>query len=125
VLEPLYAYLLIAVKQAEDFSFADTYNIAPPCGTEKTSSEIADLFCKFYGNNASWETPENVVINKMHEAEILRLDSEKIRAALGYNDSLNTAKAVEWTAEWYKSFYNNGDSIEVLNRQIEEYFNDK
>jgi CDP-glucose 4,6-dehydratase len=125
VLEPLYAYLLIAVKQVENFGFSGTYNIAPPCGTEKTSGEIANLFCKYYGDNASWETPENVVVNAMHEAEILRLDSEKIRATLGYKDSVDTPKAVEWTAEWYKSFYNNGDTAEVLSRQIEEYFYDK
>jgi CDP-glucose 4,6-dehydratase len=125
VLEPLYTYLLIAVRQSENLSLADTYNIAPPCGTEKTSGEIADLFCKFYGGNASWETPENINANNLHEAQILRLNSEKIRTTLGYKDSLDTPKAVEWTAEWYKSFYSNNDVTEVLNRQIEEFFYDK
>jgi CDP-glucose 4,6-dehydratase len=125
VLEPLYGYLLIAVKQTENFAFADTYNISPPHGTENTSSEIADLFCKYYGDNSSWITTENPDINTMHEADILRLDSEKIRATLGYNDSLDIAKTVEWTAQWYKSFYNNNNSHDILTHQIEEYFCDK
>jgi CDP-glucose 4,6-dehydratase len=125
VLDPLYAYLLIAAKQVDDITIAGSYNIAPESGSEKTSGEIADLFCKYYGEDSSWITPPNTEAKTMHEAAILRLNSDKIRKKLGYKDSVDTPKAVEWTAEWYKSFYNRKDSSEVLRRQIEEYFYDK
>jgi CDP-glucose 4,6-dehydratase len=125
VLEPLYVYLLIAYKQNIDINFSGTYNIAPINGTEKTSGEIADLFCKYYGENASWKTPDEINTDKLHEAEILRLDSEKIIKIFSYKDTLDTAKAVEWAAEWYKSYYKMYDSNEVMKRQIEEFFCDK
>jgi CDP-glucose 4,6-dehydratase len=114
--------LLIAKKQLEDPDLADCYNIAPPVGLEKTAGEIADLFCKHYGGNAAWESPEDADSQTLHEAGILRLNSNKIRETLGWKDVLDTPCAVEWTAKWYRSFYSNENPNALMKKQIKEYF---
>lgn len=50
VLEPLFAYLLIAEKQFYDASLADCYNVGPGESDCLSSGELADLFCREWGD---------------------------------------------------------------------------
>ena len=55
VLEPLFAYLLIAKKQYEDYTYASSYNIGPSEEDCVTTEELVKIFCDKWGNGARWE----------------------------------------------------------------------
>ena len=76
VLEPLYAYLVIAMKQYEDCSYADYYNVGPDDVDCFQTGALVDLFVKKWGEGINW-------INKYdggpHEANFLKLDCSKLK----------------------------------------------
>ena len=55
VLEPLYAYLLIAQAQYEDGVYAGVYNIGPDDADCVTTGALMDLFCRLWGAGQTWE----------------------------------------------------------------------
>ena len=72
VLEPLFAYLLLAGAQAETPALAGWYNVGPDeCDCVETGA-LATLFCKAWGEGARWES---VMADTPHEASFLKLDS--------------------------------------------------
>lgn len=46
VLEPLFAYLMIAMKQYNDHNYAGWYNVGPDECDCVTTGDLVDLFCK-------------------------------------------------------------------------------
>ncbi len=120
VLEPLSAYLLIAKKQYENKKYSGFYNVGPDeCDCVQTG-ELVELFCKHWGENSSWKNISED--NAPHEANFLKLDCSKIRAVFGWKPCWHISKAVEKTVEWSKVFYNDGNVVEVMEKQITEYF---
>ena len=71
VLEPLYLYLTVAMRQYEDGSFAGYYNVGPDDEDCIATGELVDLFCGFWGGEARWE---NRYDGGPHEANFLKLD---------------------------------------------------
>lgn len=122
VIEPLYAYLLVAKKQYEEIEYASSYNIGPVESDNITTQEIATLFCDKWGAGANFEVKK---VDFVHEANFLKLDCNKIHAKCGFKPEYNIEKAIEKTVEWYKAYKNNEDVIEVTNVQIKEYLNAK
>ncbi|MDO5701973.1 MAG: CDP-glucose 4,6-dehydratase [Lachnospiraceae bacterium] len=120
VLESLSAYLLIAMKQAEDSSFAGAYNIGPDLCDAVTVKTVTDMFVSAWGDGAE------VVVRSdggPHEAKLLMLDCTKIKDTLGWSGRWNVRKAVEKTAEWSKAVFEGGqDAGEYTDSQIREYF---
>lgn len=121
VLEPLFAYLLIARKQYEDFKFADCYNVGPDERDCVTTGYLADAFCKLWGDGMSWEKPESSG-NEPHEASFLKLDCAKIKSKLGWKPLYGIDDALSKTVEWTKAFYSEKQDVnEVCGNQIQEY----
>ena len=56
VLEPLYAYLMIAASQYEDESFAGCYNVGPDEVDCFQTGALVDLFVKHWGSDIFWTT---------------------------------------------------------------------
>ena len=54
VLEPVCAYLMVAQRQYEDASLQGNYNIGPDNCDCVTTGTLADLFCKYWGEEAHW-----------------------------------------------------------------------
>ena len=54
VLEPLYAYLVIAMKQYEDSSYADYYNVGPDDVDCFQTGALVDLFVSKWGEGIKW-----------------------------------------------------------------------
>ena len=54
VLEPLYAYLLIAMKQYEDIGFADYYNVGPDDVDCFQTGALVELFVNKWGEGMRW-----------------------------------------------------------------------
>lgn len=120
VLEPLNAYLLIAKAQYEDKSKEGWYNVGPDDCDCVTTGELCDIFCRAWGEGASWK---NVSVDNPHEANFLKLNSTKIKTALGWRPRVNIKKAVEMTVEWAKAYANGEDISLFTQKQIEEYNN--
>lgn len=120
VLEPLYAYLLIAMKQfGTNGKYEGNYNVGPEERDCITSGELVQVFCDYWGNGLKWETTENA---GPHEANYLKLDCSKIRTRLGWQPRWDIYTALQKTVEWYKTQMAEGDIVQVMEKQICELF---
>ncbi|XZF14482.1 CDP-glucose 4,6-dehydratase [Chitinophagaceae bacterium MMS25-I14] len=118
VLEPLAAYLLLGAKMSEDpLKYGGAYNIGPEINDEKTVEELTQIFLNAYGHGA-YEV--NKPDEAPHEANLLMLDSSKIKDTLQWKPKLDAATAIGWTAAWYADKQHTG--AEKCMRQIEQYF---
>lgn len=111
VLEPLSGYLALGVKLLrERREFADAWNFGPG---EDGSLTVADVLTqlKSVWPNASWHS---TVQQQPHEAAVLRLDSSKAHAALGWKPVWSVSQGLRYTAQWYKRYLEDGS---VLSRQ--------
>ena len=108
VLEPLFAYLLIAEKQAENPALAGSYNIGPDDCDCITTGELVDLFCKAWGDGAHWVDRSDP--NAPHEAGFLKLDSTLMKNTFGWTPNLHIKKSMEQVAKLEKLRFS-GDSV--------------
>ena len=119
VLEPLFAYLLIAERQLAEPALAGAYNVGPEDESCVTTGALADLFCAEWGEPAAWEArPEP---NAPHEAGFLRLDCGRIRQALGWTPRWDVRQCMAQTVRFYRLLLAGGDARAEMTRQIEAY----
>ncbi len=118
VLEPLFAYLMIAAKQYEDKAFAGYYNVGPDEVDCFKTGALVDLFVEKWGEGLKW-------INKYdggpHEANFLKLDCSKLKTTFGWKPVWNLEMAIEKTVEWSKCYIAGGDIRACMDRQIAEF----
>lgn len=118
VLEPVFAYMEIACRQFENSGLQGSYNIGPGENGYQTTGGLAELFCRAWGDGASWiSTAED----GPHEANLLKLDCSKIRSVFGWKPRWNVETAVEKTVEWTKTWLCGGDVRACMQSQIDEY----
>ncbi len=118
VLEPLFAYLMIAEKQYENSNFAGSYNVGPDDYDCLKTGELVTLFCSKWGN-ISWENQSEE--NAVHEANFLKLDCSKLKSTFGWNPQWNIEKAIEKTVEWSKCYFDGGNVKACMDKQINEF----
>lgn len=122
VLEPLYAYLMIAAKQFKDSSYADYYNVGPDDCDCVTTGNLVSLFCEKWGEGASWKDFSEK--NAPHEANFLKLDCSKLKATFGWTPRWNIAECMDMTCRFSKKWLS-GDKIpEEMDFEIKEFFGD-
>ena len=124
VLEPLFAYLLIAAKQYEDISYEGYYNVGPDDNCCFETSNIVDLFTEKWGQGIKW-------INKYdggpHEANYLKLDCSKIKTKFGWKPTWELPTTMEKIVEWTKLYLDGASANELrqcMNRQVDEFMKD-
>lgn len=122
VLEPLFAYLMIAQKQYEDEKYAGYYNVGPDDSNCITTGQITDLFCKYWEENLTWEDKSEK--NAPHEANFLKLECSKLKNKFHWKPTWSVEKAIEKTVEFSKAYKSNQDINEVMKKQIEEFINE-
>lgn len=118
VLEPLFAYLMIAQKQYEDEKYSGWYNVGPNECDCVTTGELVDLFCKYW-KGAEWKKIAEE--NAPHEAEFLKLDCSKIKKTFGWKPRWHINDAVEKTVEWSRAYLQGEDIISIMDAQITDY----
>lgn len=120
VLEPLYAYLLIAMKQYEDKRYTGYYNVGPDETDCYTTGDLVNLFVNKWGNNLKW-------INKHdggpHEANFLKLDCSKLKSTFGWKPRWSVTDAMDKIVEWNEVWLSGGNVIECTDNQINEFLN--
>ena len=117
VLEADMFYLMLAMKQYNNKSYAGNYNIGPDDSDCVTTSQLCELFCHFW-EGAKWQAKD---YQGPHEANFLKLNCEKAKSILNWHPRWHVAEAVKKTIEWSKVFVNNGDLKEITSHQILEY----
>lgn len=118
VLEPLSAYLTILLGQEEAPSKQGAYNVGPRAEDAVTTGEIAEMFCRAWGEGMGWTSTSD---GGPHEAGLLMLDSSKINTAFGWKPHWTIEDAVEKTVEWSKAWVYHEDMKEITVKQIREY----
>ena len=121
VLEPLLAYLMIAKKQYEDFSYAGYYNVGPDDCDCVTTGQLMDLFVKAYGDGVTWVTHQQ---NGPHEANFLKLDCTKLKETFGWAPKTHIGDALNLVARWSKVYFSEDLAAlkEETDREIGEFF---
>lgn len=118
VLEPLYAYLMIAARQYEDLKLADSYNVGPDDVDCFETGALVDLFVKKWGGGAKWM---NRYDGGPHEANFLKLDCSKLKTVFGWQPRWNLDTAIEKVVEWSHCWMNGGDVRACMDAQIAEF----
>lgn len=120
VLEPLFAYLMIAKRQYEDTKYSGYYNVGPDECDCVTTGQLVDIFCNAWGNGQIWQS---MAIDTPHEANFLKLDCSKLKAIFNWQPRWHIDKAVEKTVEWAKAWHKEPQAIsEIMDKQIKEFF---
>lgn len=148
VLEPLFAYLMIAAKQYEDACYANYYNVGPEDCDCVTTGQLADLFCKYWnentrtkykrdGNSACkpseqeckteinmpWEAKwiSKAEPNGPHEANFLKLNCDLLKNTFGWQSRWHIEEAVKKTCEFSKVWLQGGNIPAEMDREINEF----
>ncbi len=127
VLEPVFAYLMIAASQYEDMSVAGSYNVGPDDSDCRTTGELVQLFCDKWNATcedgdpaASWRCEND---GGPHEAGFLKLDCSLIKRTFEWSPCWNIETAMEKIVEWSRAYFDGKRVAAVMDRQIKEYIN--
>lgn len=118
VLEPLFAYMMIAETQYNDKKFAGSYNVGPNEDDCITTGELVTTFCDAWGDGISWKSLQ---MDLPREANFLKLDCSKIKSVFDWKPRWNIKTAIEKTVEWTKVYQNKADIVQCMERQIDSF----
>lgn len=123
VLEPLFAYMMIAKKQYEDRRYAGWYNVGPDDCDCVTTGELVELFCEKWGEGACWE--DRVEENAPHEANFLKLDCSKIKTMFDWKPTWHIDDAIEQVCNWSKIWIKGEDIPAEMDREITKFMGEQ
>lgn len=121
VLEPLYAYLMIAAMQGEDSQYAGHYNVGPSDEDCYETGALVDLFVEKWGEGLKWINRSD---NGPHEANFLKLDCSKLRSTFGWKPVWDLRTAVEKVVEWSKCWMMGQDVKKCMDEQIRKFLSE-
>jgi CDP-glucose 4,6-dehydratase len=119
VLDPLGGYLLLAASLLENgMRDAEAFNFGPRGTDTLAVREIVETAAKLWPGDVRWEADDGP---HPHEANLLRLDSSKAHARLGWQPRLSVGEAVEWSVSWYAAAAQGADMRKLTLDQIARY----
>jgi CDP-glucose 4,6-dehydratase len=118
VLEPLFAYLMIAEKQYQDDRYEGCYNVGPDDRDCVTTANLADLFCTCWGDGAKWQDKDS---GGPHEANFLKLDCARLKTVFGWQPRWTIEKTVAETVRWTKAYLNGEEVRSIMDEQVAGY----
>ena len=119
VLEPLAIYLEILKAQQEDKSKASSYNVGPDEEDCVTTESLVKLFAKYWRDGFTYEIKKD---KGPHEANLLKLNCDKLKRVFDWKPKYNIERTVKETVNWYKAYSEGENMLEVTDRQIQEFF---
>lgn len=117
VLEPLSAYLLLAENLYRG-TCAEAWNFGPSDADVRPVNMLLDSLSALWGEGASWKADAQ---QHLHEAGLLRLDSSKANALLGWQPKFNIDQALERVVRWHRGWMAGEDMRAFTLNQIEQY----
>ncbi len=117
VLEALGGYLMLGERLlAGERRFADAWNFGPDADDARPVRWIVDRMLAAWGDAAL--PPACDTRSRPHEAGLLRLDTSRARAALGWQPALRLGEALDWIVAWHQA---EGDARQITLQQIAHY----
>lgn len=138
VLEPVFAYLMIAKEQYEDKKLSGWYNVGPDDVDCVTTGELVNIFTSCW-HGTRWYVKGD---GGPHEAGFLKLNCDKLKSVFSWKPVWNIENAVRRTVEFSRlleSGRGNDSAVDVskaitmisaegfsqcMDRQIKEYIAD-
>lgn len=125
VLEPLFAYLMIAMEQYQNPNLAGCYNVGPEDDSCVTTGELVTMFCDMWNQDIPIEQEPIEWVNQSdggpHEANFLKLDCTKLKQTFAWKPKWTIVQAIKNVVEWEKICMIGGDISMCMMKQIEEY----
>lgn len=112
VLEPLAGYLDLAEKNFTTTGYDEGWNFGPSDFDAKDVAWIAEKLKEQWGQGANYDVVTSD--HNMEEATLLRLDCTKARTKLGWMPRLSLGEGLEWTIDFYRSFYEGIKKMDLL-----------
>ncbi len=118
VLEPLSGYLMLAERLfTEGQCFAEAWNFGPEETDAKPVQWIVEYLCSQVPD-AAWQCD---AAPQPHEANMLKLDSAKAKAMLGWRPRWNLQTALDMTLAWHQAWKQGSDMAATSAQQIQAY----
>lgn len=118
VLEALSGYLTLVERMATA-EVSEAYNFGPEKEAEPWPvSRVVDYLTTRWGDGATWRSDGSM---QPPEAHALEVDSSRARHELGWRTRLSTARALEWTLDWYRAQAAGQDVRTVTLEQLAQY----
>jgi len=118
-LEPLSGYMLLAEKLFEGKNeFAAAWNFGPGKDASRPVKDVLEEIEKKWDGNVEWKISNGA---HPHETQVLKLDSSRARAGLGWNSILTLSESLKMTIEWYQAFRDQKDLVQLTEDQIGQY----
>ena len=119
VMDALLGYFQLVEKLWHDPKvFAQGWNFGPDDASAMTVRAIADLLVREWGDGAAWQQDEQA---GPHEAQMLRLDSSRARALLGWQPAYGVEQAITSIVEWHKADLAGETMLNVTRAQIKAH----
>lgn len=118
VLEPLWAYLMIAARQYGDGRYAGCYNVGPDDKDCFKTGDVVGLFVKHWGEGLKWREQYD---GGPHEAGYLKLDCSKLKAVFGWRPHWDLETAIQKVVEWTRCWSSGQNVRDCMDRQIAEF----
>ncbi len=119
VLDPLCGYLLAAETLWRGAPARNTWNFGPDAASEVAVAKIVRIVCEKWGGVARFEI--HAAADAPHEAQVLRLNSDKARRELGWKPGWNLDEALSATVAWFQAFRAAEDMAAFTHQQIKAY----
>jgi len=118
VLNPLHGYLLLAERLLTGEDAATAFNFGPAETDARPVSWIVDRLRERWPEPLTVETAADP---GAPEAGLLKLDSSRARARLGWTPRWDLEKGLDATVAWYVAHHRGEDAREVTMAQIQEF----
>lgn len=121
VLEPLFIYLDIVMRQAKDREkYEGYYNVGPDDSDCVNAKTLVESFKRAWVEGFDFNIHSD---GGPHEAGFLKLNCDKLKKVYGWKPVLNVHDAIDLSVEWYKAWSKGEDMCAVTQKQIIEYLN--
>lgn len=121
VLEPLFIYLDIVMRQAENREkFEGYFNVGPDDSDCVNAKTLVESFKRAWREGFDFKIQSD---GGPHEAGFLKLNCDKLKAVYGWEPGLDVHGAIDLSVEWYKAWNNGEDMNTVTEKQIKYYLN--
>lgn len=116
VLDPVVGYLLLAQRLVADGpQFGEAWNFGPDPIGDASVEHLLALLAKHWSGRPQWRLAAE---KAAPEAMALRLDSAKVRGALGWRPLFALDEAIRLTASWYLAWRDGADLYALTDRQL-------